>query len=193
MTEAERIERLTAVLHGTGATVNDAFGIWALDSELSDYHIAELADWADLQFLIADSTPITDASLPSICRFHRLTDLSIGGTAITSVSLADCHLPTEVENLGLAGIPLTDQAVSSVCLCSNISALNVNFCNLSRDGLAALSRLPCLSTIEALGADLTAETGRTLSTRHPNVLFRLRDGLWQNGECRRPPFPNEMA
>lgn len=193
MIEAERIDRLTTVLQGTGATVNDAFGIWALDSELSDNHISELADWADLQYLIADSTHITDASLASICCFHRLTDLSIGGNAISSAALADCDLPTEIENLGLGGISLTNHAVSSVCQCSRISALNVNYCNLSRNALAALARLPRLRTIEALGADSTAETGRTLSARHPNVLFRLRDGLWQNGECRRLPFPNETA
>jgi len=193
MTEAERIDRLTTVLQGTGATVNDAFGIWALGSSLSDHHISELADWADLQYLVADSTRITDASLPSIRRFHRLIDLSIGNNAFTGAALAACELPPQIENLGLGGIPLSDDAVSSVCQCSSITALNVNYCNLSSDALAELARLPKLRTIEALGAASRPETSKSLSRRHPMVLFRLRDGLWQNGECRRPPFPSEMV
>ncbi|MEM6471926.1 MAG: hypothetical protein AAF802_20370 [Planctomycetota bacterium] len=48
MTESDRIARLTALLHGTGASVNDAYGVWALESTLSDEHIIELAEWADL-------------------------------------------------------------------------------------------------------------------------------------------------
>lgn len=193
MTEDERIARLKTVLGGTGASVNDAFGIWALHSDLSDEHIARLTDWADLQFLVADSTRITDASVPLIMSFVRLTHLSIGGNKITSTALAACTLPIQISTLGLGGIPLNEDAVSTVLRCTEITALNVNYCQLSPDSLAKLARLPKLRTIEALGADSKLETSRLLSERHPGVLFRLRDGLWQHGKCLRPPFPSEMA
>ena len=42
MTDDERIERLTTLLVGTGATVNDAYGIWVLDTKLGDEHIDQL-------------------------------------------------------------------------------------------------------------------------------------------------------
>jgi Leucine-rich repeat (LRR) protein len=193
MTESERIARLTAVLHGTGATVNDAFGIWALHSDLSDKHIAELAGWADLQYLVADSTRITDASIPVILGFTRLTDLSIGGNIIASSTLSTCTLPSEISNLGLGGIPLTDEDVSTISRCSEITALNVNYCQLSSIALEELARLPKLRSIEALGADSTLEMTKHLSERHPDVLFRLREGVWQHGKRLRPPFPSEMA
>jgi hypothetical protein len=193
MTDAERIERLTAALQGSGTTVNDAFGIWALNSDLSDHHIAALAGWADLQFLVADSTRLTDASVSLIAGFHRLNVLSFGGNAITSNALATIRLPDQISTLGLYGIPLTDEAVATVSRCSAITGLNVNHCKLSRDGLAELATLPKLRSIEALGADSTPETSRALSERHPKVLFRLRDGLWQHGKCLRPPVPGEMT
>lgn len=193
MTEAERIARLTTVLDGTGAKVNDAFGIWALDSDLCDEHISDLADWANLQYLVADSTRITDVSIPLIMNFDRLTDLSIGRNAITSRALAACAFPSGILSLGLGGIPLGDDAVSNVSRCSEINALNVNHCELSFEALAELARLPKLRSIEALGADSTTETSRVLSERHPRVLFRLRDGVWQNGKCLRAPFPSETA
>lgn len=193
MTEAERITRLTTVLAGTGATVNDAFGIWALYSDFSDAHIAAITDWADLQFLVADSTRITDASVALIMCFLRLKHLSISGNKITSAALAACTLPIHISTLGLGGIRLEDDAVSTVLRCTEITSLNVNYCHLSSDALAELATLPKLKIVEALGNGSELETGRVLSERHPAVLFRLRDGLWRQGKCLRPPLPNEVA
>lgn len=192
MTDDERIERLNAVIHGTGATVNDAFGLWATHSELSDHHIAELAGWADLEFLIANSTKITDASIPSICTFRRLTDLSIGGNAITSKALITNHLPNQIEVLELCGILLTDEAVDAVSRCNQISDLCANDCELSRDAVASLAELPNLRVIEARDANATPEDSRNLSAKHPHDFFVLRDGLWHNGECRRKALSREM-
>lgn len=193
MTEDERIGRLTSILEGTGAKAINAFGIWALDSQLADHHMAQLAGWADLRYLVAGSCKITDASMGSICGFRNLTDLSIGGNTIFSTSLASSDLPPAIRSLGLYSITLADDAVESLCRCHNLTVLNVNHCNLSRRALTRLSDLPNLRVIEALGADSTPDTARILSRRHPKILFRLRDGLWQNGECRRPPFPGERA
>jgi len=193
MTEDERIDRLTKVLEGTGATVNDAFGIWALNSQLADHHIAQLGGWADLQYFMASGTRITDASLSTICSFRNLTSLCIGGNAVTANVLANCDLPPALDSLGQAAIPLNDDAVASVCRCSEITALSVNWCSLSSEALSRLSALPKLKVIEALGADSTLDSSKMLSKQYPNVLFLLRDGLWRNGECRRPPFPHERA
>jgi hypothetical protein len=53
MTDAERMDRLRSLLQRSGATVNDAFGIFALRSGLLDKHIAKFAGWADPQYLVA--------------------------------------------------------------------------------------------------------------------------------------------
>jgi ABC-type Fe2+-enterobactin transport system substrate-binding protein len=83
--------------------------------------------------------------------------------------------------------------VSTISRCSEITALNVNYCQLSSIALEELARLPKLRSIEALGADSTLEMTKHLSERHPDVLFRLREGVWQHGKRLRPPFPSEMA
>ena len=191
MTEAERLERLNAVIAGTGATVNDAYGIWALYSTLADSHIEQLAGWADLEYLVAGSSKITDASLGAICGFRRLTDLCIGGNAISGAALAKCDLPSTIQSLGLAAIELGDDAISAVVRCVNITVLNVNHCNLSEESLVRVAKLPRLQILEALGAKSTLKSSRAISLQHPAVLFRLRDGVWQAGECRRQPFPSE--
>lgn len=193
MTRKERIKRLKAVLHGTGASVTYPFGIWALNSRLNDSHISALSGWADLEYLFAGSTLITDDSLEVICNFRRLTDLSIGDTAITGEAIASLFLPPAVENLGLGAIPLCDDAVSTICRCSKIATLFVNNCGLSFDALAELSRLPNLRVIEAIGVDSGPDGSRTLSQRHPDVLYNLSDGLWKNGVCRRPPLSVGLA
>jgi hypothetical protein len=193
MNEVERIERLTALLQGTGSTLVNPYCICAFDSELADHHIAQLAEWADLRSLLASRTRITDASVNNICRFRNLTDLCIGQNAITDGALANCDLPLTIESLGVYSIRLTDDAVASICRCVGITALNVNHCSLSRDALDRLSALPNLHSIEALGADSTPDTSKLLSRKHPHVLFRLRDGLWQDGQCRRQPSHFEQA
>ena len=193
MTDAERIERLNAVLEGTGATVTDPYTIWATESQLSDQHVSLLADWADLSFFIADATQITNASLDTICSFRRLTSLSIGYNAITSDALATCDFPPEIENLGLSLIPLNDAAVSRILLCNEISVLNLNDCQLSLYSLSRLAQLPQLMALEALRADSNPETSRVLSEKHPQLLLRLSDGLWRGGVCKRKPFPEERA
>jgi hypothetical protein len=193
MDDAERIRRLRSVLEGTGAVVNEAFGIWALESRLTDEHIQQLKGWADLLSLVAGGTRITDASLDTICSFRRLTDLSIHGTVITSTGLAACDLPPAIQILGLASIALSDDAIEAICRCDKIFALNVNHCNLSEPALFRLAQLPSLRSIEALGAESTPETSKLLSNKYPTTLFRLRDGVWKAGECRRLPFPSERA
>ncbi len=193
MTESERIDRLTAVLEGTGATVNDAFGIWAFESQLADVHIAELAGWADLQFLVAGSSLITDSSVDAICGFRRLTDLDIGGTAITGSTLANSDLPPSLQSLGVALIQLGDLAVEPILRCPEITELNVNYCDLPTDALFRLAKLPRLRVMEAVGADTTPKSSKLLSQEHPGTLFRLSDGVWQAGVCRRPSFPSERA
>jgi hypothetical protein len=193
MNEAERINRLTEVLKGTGSTVIHAFRINALDSELADHHIAQMTDWAELEFLLASRTKITDASVNNICRFRNLTCLCIGGNAITSSALADCDLPRAIEDLGLYSISLADDAIAKISRCVGIRTLNVNHCNLSNYSLERLSGLSNLEVIEALGADSTPATSKLLSNRYPKVLFRLRDGVWQDGQCRRQPSRFEQA
>jgi|GEM_PF-1853959 len=193
MNEAQRIERLTKVLNGSGATVSHAFGIWALNTELSDDHISQLAGWADLDYLIAGSTKLTNASLTTICSFQRLTDLSIGNTAITGDAIACSGLPEAVQSLGLQSIPLPDGAIDKLLKCCDISVLNVNRCNLSASSLTRIAELPRLQILEALGTHTTPESSRTLSRQYPQVLFRLRDGLWQDGICKRRPFPREQT
>lgn len=193
MNEVERINRLTEVLKGTGSTVINAFRIDAFDSELTDDHIAQMTEWADLEFLLASRTQITDASVNNICRFRNLTCLFIGGNAINSTALANCDLPPTIEDLCLSSISLADDAIEKISRCVGISTLNVNHCNLSRYSLERLSGLPNLEIIEALGADSTPATSKLLSERYPKVFFRLRDGLWQDGQCRRQPSRFEQA
>ncbi len=107
MTDDERVARLDAELSGSGAQVNDAFQVWALDAQLTDAHLNRIASWADLEFLMASGCPITDAGLASICYFRRLTSLDIGGTAITANAIATADLPKTLTSFGLYRLPFT--------------------------------------------------------------------------------------
>lgn len=191
MTDDERIERLTSVLAGTGAIINDAYRIWALDTNLADRHVQELEGWADLRFLMAGSTLISDASIQIICSFRNLTNLCISNTEVTGECIASSDLPTSLKSLGLAGISLDNRAVASVCRCVELNVVNVNHCKLTKESLFVLAALPNLRGLEAIGADSTAESSRMLSEKYPGVLLRLRDGLWEAGQCLRKPFPSE--
>ncbi|WP_145170539.1 hypothetical protein [Rubripirellula lacrimiformis] len=82
MDEKQRLQRLADAIAGSGARINDPYGIDAQGSMLGDEHMLRLADWADLEYLVASRSQITDASLPVICSFSRLTDLCLGGTAL---------------------------------------------------------------------------------------------------------------
>ena len=102
MDDATNIQRLTEILVGTGCKMPRARAVWAMNSSLSDEHIAKLAGWANLEFLMADQSSMTDASIPILSEFP-LTDLSIGETAMTADAFLDASWPF-LECLGIHGI-----------------------------------------------------------------------------------------
>ncbi|QDT04728.1 hypothetical protein K227x_31230 [Rubripirellula lacrimiformis] len=114
MNKSQRLRYLASAIEGSGAKANDAYGIDAHESQLADRHVVALAGWADLQFLIANFSRITNFSLPLICEFGRLTDLAIGGTRITDSAIRSAKFPDSITHLSLSDIPLTESSVENI-------------------------------------------------------------------------------
>ncbi|TWT72652.1 MULTISPECIES: hypothetical protein [Rhodopirellula] len=187
MTDDQRVARLVAELAGTGAQVNGAFQVWALDAQLTDAHLHGISSWADLEFLMAAGCPITDAGLASICCFRRLASLDIGGTAITANAISTAELPETLTTFGLYDIPLTDDAANRIAQLPEIRMLNCNECGLSLPAFHRLVELPKLRGFEALGCPVPDDDARAISRRIPHGLLRLDSGVWRNGDVKRPP------
>ena len=160
MNESQRLQRLTDAIAGSGARVCDPYGIEAHSSNLADDHMTRLSGWADLQFLVATRTKITDESLPIICSFSRLTDLGLGGNDLTDLALAMCHFPRTLTNISLYEINLSDDSVDRVADCPMLEAVNVNHSCISFDALVRLASLPNVEVIEAIPAATTPEIER---------------------------------
>lgn len=187
MTDDERMARLDAELSGSGAQVNGAFQIWAVDAQLTDAHLIGISGWADLEFLMAAGCPITDAGLAAICCFRRLVTLDIGGTAITARAIATADFPETLVALGLCDLPLTDDAANRIARLPGIQMLNCNECGLSLHAFHRLAELPKLRGFEALGCPVPDDDARAISRRKPHGLLRLDSGVWRNGDVKRSP------
>ncbi len=187
MTDDERVARLEAELSGSGAQVNGAFQIWALDTHLADSHLSRIANWADLEFVMVAGCPITDAGLASICSFRRLTSLDIGGTRITANAITAADLPKTLTTFGLYDLPLTDEAANHISQLTEIQMLNCNGCGLSLQAFYRLAELPRLRGFEALGCPVPDDVAQAISGSKPNGLLRLDSGVWRNGNVNRPP------
>jgi len=187
MTDAENLARLVSVLDGTGARVNAAYQVCALDTDVTDEHIEHMADWADLEHLMLSGSLVTDRCLPAIATFDRLVSLDIGGTAITSPGLANATLPQSLRDVGVYDVQLDDSAVGSIASLPNLRMLNCNGCNLSFDALLQLLVVPTVRAVEALGADIPDAYAEDFTLARPGLLLRLDSGVWKNGNVRRPP------
>ncbi len=181
MNETQRLRHLASAIDGSGAKVNDPYGIDAHGSQLADDHVVALAGWADLEFLIANLTRITDVSLPLLCEFNRLTDLAIGGTRITDSAICAAKFPNSLTHVSLFGIPLTDSSVENLRRCTNLTDLVVRGCGLSRDSLFTLSGLRSLRSMSARGSNVDEGDSADLSHSFPNIQFVLNDGVWMSG------------
>lgn len=184
MDDSRRTERLASALAGSGASVANAFGVWAHETAFSDRHLEQLDGWADLRYLVADGSRITDYGLPFVCRFRHLEFLSIGNTAITARAIAEADLPPTLQTFGIYGIEMPDFAVAQIVQCRKLVAVNANNCSLAAEAVAALASLPMLRCLEAMGSATTAAQHAEISAQHPEALLRLDDGLWRGGTCR---------
>lgn len=187
MTDAENIARLKSVLHGTNARVNDAYQVWALDTEVTDDHVERMVGWADLEHLMLSGSLVTDRCLPAITTFQRLISFDVGRTAISSSGITDASIPQTVLDVGVYDILLDDCAVRSIASLPNLRMLNCNGCDLSFNALQQLLTLPSLRGIEALGADMPDTYAEGFTRARPDFLLRLDSGVWKNGSVRRPP------
>jgi hypothetical protein len=183
--DAQRIDRLTQSLNGTGATVNGPFQVWGQDAAITDAHLDELSGWADLEHLVLSGCPITDDALSAICRFQRLKTLDIGRTQVTSTGISSASLPTSIFGFGLSGIYLTDDAVNQIAALPELRSLNCNGCGLSMNGLFRLVAVPGLRSVEALGCQVPESVVEELSRLTPGVLVRLDSGVWKGGDVTR--------
>lgn len=187
MDDQQRVDRLSQSLNGTGATINGPFQVWGQQAAITDAHLHELSDWADLEHLVLSDCPITDNALSAICRFQRLESLDIGGTRVTSNGIVSATLPTSIRDFGLSQVYLTDDAVNHIAALSKLRSLNCNGCDLSMNGLFRFVAVPGLRSIEALGCPVPDNVIEELSRLTPGVLLRLDSGVWKGGEVERRP------
>ena len=185
MDDETRVARLTSALKGTGARILGPFQVWALEASVTDAHLAEIAEWADLVHLMLKSCPISDACLSAIFRFSRLESLDISATGVTSNALATTDLPKSIRDIGLANIKLNDDAAHKIAKLPSVRGLNCNGCDLSLDAFLELVAAPCFRSIEALSCAVPDNVARSISQSKPKCLLRLDSGVWQNGEIRR--------
>ena len=180
-----RLSKLADAIAGSGARVNDPFGIDASFSDFSDVHVEKLAGWADLEMLHAMQTRLSDVSIPPICAFNRLFDLSISSDALTEAAFDGADLPPSLRFLGLNLPRLTSTATSKIFQLGKLEHLHLGLTEIAPDQLNTLASIPSLQHLAARNAQYSAVENQELSKRYPNVLMELSDGLWSNGTCRR--------
>ena len=185
MNDAQRIDRLSQALNGTGATVNGPFSVWGRHTAVTDAHLHDLGGWADLEPLVLSGCPITDDVLPAICQFQRLQSLDIGGTKISSDGISSADLPKSIAGLGLSQVRLTDGAAGQIAMLPNLRSLNCNHCDLSTDAFMRFVAVPGLRSLEAIGCSIPDEIAEEITLSTPVIHVRLDSGIWKAGIVQR--------
>ena len=184
MDDETNVQMLTAALAGTGCDVPRARTVWALNANLTDDIVNRLAGWAELEFLMADCTDITNAAVPILSRFP-LTDLSVGETSITADAILAVHWP-QLQNLGISGIDFSNHLIDPLLNSTELTVVNANGSNLDQSSVLKLASLPNMKVLEADSADITRETAKDISLQYSQITFRFNDGIWRNGRLINP-------
>ncbi len=184
MDDETNVQKLTVALAGTGCEVPRARAVWALNAKLTDDIINRLADWAELEFLMADYTDITNAAVPILNRFP-LTDLSVGETSITADAILAVHWP-HLENLGISGIDFSNHLIDPLLNSAELTVVNANGSNLSQASVLKLASLSKLKVLEAYTADVTHDMAQEISLQYSHMTFRFNGGIWRNGKLINP-------
>lgn len=182
MTDSERLSRLTTCLEGSGVTVQGPYGVWGLNCSITDAQLNDLAEWADLEYLVVRGCPVTNLGLRSIACFSRLHTLDIGGTHITGEGIANGVLPGSIRVLGCSNIFISDEAAAAISTLKELEMLNCNFCGLTLPVLQRLMISPKILMIEAVGSHVPDAHLEQLSLLTSRVQIRTADGVWKDGE-----------
>lgn len=184
MDDETNVQKLTVVLAGTGCEVPRARAVWALNANLTDDIINRLAGWAELEFLMADCTDITNAAVPILNRFP-LTDLSVGDTSITADAIIAVHWP-HLQNLGISGIDFSNHLIDPLLNSTELTVVNANGSNLNQASVLKLASLPRMKVLEAAAAAVDHNEAQEISLQYLKLTFRFNDGVWRSGKLINP-------
>jgi len=184
MDDETNVQKLKAALGGTGCEVPRARAVWAMNAILTDDILNRLAGWAELEFLMADYTDITNAAVPILNRF-RLKDLSVGETSITADALLAVHWPY-LQNLGISGIDFSNHLIDPLLNSADLTVVNANGSNLDQASVLKLASLPKMKVLEADTANVTYDSAQEISLQYSQMTFRFNGGIWRNGKLINP-------
>ena len=87
--------------------------LWLMDTKLLDDSLSALAGVTQLEVLMLDGAPITDAGMAHVCRLTTLRRLGLGNTRITDAGLAVLYPLERLEWLRIDGAHVTDAALEA--------------------------------------------------------------------------------
>src|SRR5262249_55470941 len=111
-----------------------------VDETCTDRGLRELTNCKELEHLLLWSSAVTDDGLKYAKDMPKLKRLDLSGSKkVNGAGLKD--LPTSIDVLGLAFLPITDESLAHLQAATNLQVLDLNATKITDDGLAHLEKL----------------------------------------------------
>ena len=143
--------------------------------KITDRGLRAIAKMPNLEFLVLDGSPITDAGM------HELRVL----TKLVSVELSDTQVrwhfevgPSDFEYLDqicLNGSAVDERTLIELAKCKRLTSLSLEFNELAAGTLGALRRIPLLTELQIRGVALQDQDWRTLVQLRQLTSLNLTD------------------
>ena len=145
----------------------DAFG-----TNITDASLASLQNKQGLQALFLGGTQTSDVGLSYLKKLNNLQDLDVEGTQITDAGLE--HLQgTKLINLKLGKTRIFGEGLKYLAGLANLRVLDLSGTSVTDDSLTALAKLGNLRILHLSGSRVTSKGMRQLQTAPQLVDLRL--------------------
>ena len=146
----------------------DVVTVYAAETEFGDHEAVHLRVLPNVEWLVFDSTQITDKGLARLGRMNNLKVLMLGSTQVTDSSLACVKGMPALERLSLDSTQITDAGLAHLTALTRLEELSLVGTSITDNGLVHLKRFTRLGSLWLDGTHATLEGFHRLQQVLPN-------------------------
>lgn len=149
------------------------FKLWS--TVITDDNAATIAQFNQLESLIADGSQLTDAGLAELAKLSKLQRLDLGVVDCTTNGIGVLAKLTNLRELNVRGQAVNDDALEQLAAIASLERIDLRDCSISDTGIKHLNRIPGIHQLDTRGTAVTRNAYQLLKHQHPDIRIIIPD------------------
>ncbi len=147
--------------------------LWS--TAITDDNAATLAQFHQLESLVADGSQLTDVGLAELAKLTKLRRLDLGVVDCTTTGIGALAKLTNLRELNVRGQAVNDDSLAELAAIESLERMDLRDCAISDAGIKHLNRIPAIHQLDTRGTAVTRNAYQLLKQQHPDIRITIPD------------------